>query len=114
MKRKAMDVADLSRIPTCAEFARLKQELELLRAKLPKWHRCDEPDEDGFFDLPPESGSYFAQYETTWADGVTRRYCEPLKARTAGRLTQKKQKKIHVVFGVDFFWVGEKDTTNIG
>lgn len=79
MKRKAMDVADLSRIPTCAEFARLKQELESLRAKLPKWHRCDEPDKDGFVDLPPESGSYFAQYETTWADGVTRRYCEPLE-----------------------------------
>ena len=79
MKRKAMDVADLSRIPTCAEFARLKQELESLRAKLPKWHRCDEPDEDGFFDLPPESGSYFAQYETTWADGTTKRYCEPLE-----------------------------------
>lgn len=55
------------------------RKLESLRAKLPKWHRCDEPDEDGFFDLPPESGSYFAQYETTLADGTTKRYCEPLE-----------------------------------
>lgn len=55
-------------MPTFSEISMLKAELESLRAKLPKWHRCDEPDEDGFVDLPPESGCYFAQYETTWAD----------------------------------------------
>ena len=79
MKHETRNIADLSRIPTCSEFARLKQELESIRAKLPKWHRCDEPDDDGFVDLPSESGCYFAQYETTWADGVTKRYCEPLE-----------------------------------
>ena len=42
--------------------------IEDLRSKLPKWHRCDEPINGKLYDLPPESGNYFAQYETTWAD----------------------------------------------
>ena len=76
---KKYPLHDFSQIPTFTEIAMLKAELESIRAKLPKWHRCDEPDEDGFVDFPPESGCYFAQYETTWADGVTKRYCEPIE-----------------------------------
>lgn len=53
--------------------------IEDLRSKLPKWHRCDEPVDGKLYDLPPESGNYFAQYETTWSDGTTKRYCEPLE-----------------------------------
>lgn len=79
MKRKTSTTSDLSNIPTVAEFEKIKTELEELRAKLPKWHRCDKPNEDGLYDLPPESGSYFAQWETTWADGKTTRCCEPLE-----------------------------------
>lgn len=76
---KKYPLHDFSQMPTFTEIAMLKAEIESLRAKLPKWHRCDETDEDGFVDIPPESGCYFAQYETTWADGVTKRYCEPLE-----------------------------------
>ena len=76
---KKYPLHDFSQMPTFTEITKLKAELESIRAKLPKWHRCDEPDEDGFVDLPPESGCYFAQYETTWSDGVTKRYCEPLE-----------------------------------
>lgn len=79
MKRKTSTISDLSKIPTAAEFEKIKAELEYTRAKLPKWHRCDKPNEDGLYDLPPESGTYFAQWETTWADGKTMRYCEPLE-----------------------------------
>lgn len=75
---KKYPLHDFSQMPTFSEITMLKAELESIRAKLPKWHRCDEPDDDGFIDLPSESGFYFAQYETTWADGVTKRYCEPL------------------------------------
>ncbi|MBQ2395516.1 MAG: hypothetical protein II304_00560, partial [Bacteroidales bacterium] len=53
--------------------------IEDLRSKLPKWHRCDEPFDGKLYDLPPESGIYFAQYETTWSDRTTKRYCEPLE-----------------------------------
>lgn len=79
MKRKTSTISDLSKIPTVEEFEKIKAELECTRAKLPKWHRCDKPNEDGFYDLPPESDTYFAQYETTWSDGTTERYCEPLE-----------------------------------
>ena len=76
---KKYPLHDFSQIPTFTEIAMLKAELESIRAKLPKWHRCDEPDDDGFVAFPPESGCYFAKYDTTWADGVTKRYCEPIE-----------------------------------
>lgn len=79
MKKKTISVADISKIPTMQEIAGMIAELEDLRAKQPKWHRCDKPNEDRLYDLPPESGTYFAQWETTWADGKTMRYCEPLE-----------------------------------
>ena len=57
-----------------------RDDLEQARImKNPAYHFDFITDEDGFVDLPPESGCYFAQYETTWADGVTKRYCEPLE-----------------------------------
>ena len=43
---KKYQLHDFSQIPTFTEIAKLKEELESIRTKLPKWNRCDEPDED--------------------------------------------------------------------
>lgn len=29
-----------------------------------KWHQCEHPDSEGFYDLPPESGEYIVQVRT--------------------------------------------------
>lgn len=35
------------------------------------WHRCDKPNSDGLYDLPPESGEYVIQYECNGKKYVT-------------------------------------------
>lgn len=45
---------------------RLKHKVERLereRVDQNKWHRCDKPNEDGFYDLPAEDGEYIVQVE---------------------------------------------------
>lgn len=36
-----------------------------------RWHRCDKPNSDGLYDLPPESGEYVIQYELNGKKYVT-------------------------------------------
>lgn len=36
-----------------------------------RWHRCDKPNSDGLYDLPPESGEYVIQYECNGKKYVT-------------------------------------------
>lgn len=44
-----------------SENVRLQAAVSKLETVQPKWHQCEHPDSEGFYDLPPESGEYIVQ-----------------------------------------------------
>lgn len=74
-------------IETCAnELEDLRKhefELDAAKAKIKelenknKWHRCDKPNEDGFYDLPAEDGEYIVQVEFDGKLSVTSSEFDP-------------------------------------
>lgn len=44
-----------------SENIRLKSVVSKLETTQPKWHQCEHPDSESFYDLPPESGEYIVQ-----------------------------------------------------
>lgn len=44
-----------------ADNAAMKKRIKDLEHHVPKWHQCEHPDSEGFYDLPPESGEYIVQ-----------------------------------------------------
>lgn len=44
-----------------ADNAAMKKRIKDLEHHVPKWHQCEHPNSEGFYDLPPESGEYIVQ-----------------------------------------------------
>lgn len=44
-----------------SENVQLQAAVSKLETTQPKWHQCEHPDSEGFYDLPPESGEYIVQ-----------------------------------------------------
>lgn len=44
-----------------SENVRLQAAVSKLETVQPKWHKCEHPNSEGFYDLPPESGEYIVQ-----------------------------------------------------
>lgn len=47
-----------------SENVRLQAAVSKMETVQPKWHQCEHPDSEGFYDLPPESGEYIVQVRT--------------------------------------------------
>lgn len=56
-------IAELERMDTenTIQIAKMNGYISVLE-ETQKWHRCDTPNEDGLYDLPPEDGEYIVEY----------------------------------------------------